>query len=416
KVTPKLSLDSSGKGEIILPIKSRTFISMQIGDSVLFNFLVEPGFDLKYIINEKSTMIKGNGSNENIYFQLIQPLISALNKRSDSLIEVKASVDKLLQTFNETEIKLTKLFNNYTDSFNINEINKYILKNGTLSTILLQKQKCLLSIENALIDSLSLYNKFGLIYNPIFKDTILIKTKYINFLNFLIYNFEQTIGNKIFKRNPKNNIYPILLFGSINNDQKYSERIKEFLLYAELTTELVENGINNTLENTCEVFFDVFKNSEYSKLLKKRISNYKPLSKDSPAPGFWGRSLSGKQISISDYKGKVLLIDIWATWCKPCISEFSYTDQILMPLTKNNDFVIIYASIDRDKNKWKTFVTKSNLARGINIVIEDKIVLDKYKISGVPRYILINKDGLIVNAFCEKPSLGTLKNRIKEIL
>ncbi len=316
-----------------------------------------------------------------------------------------------------SEIKIDDFHKKFLDSIPLPPNISYILKNSILTSLLLEKQKYLLSLERSQIDSLNLENKLGLINNIIFSDTLLFNSHYLNFLNFLIYNFEQTVSNKLYLKHPETNIFPILLFNELNKCDKYSDKIKEFLLYSSLATELAENGINPTLENLCEVFYKIYPKSNYSVFLKKYFNTLGNLTKGNKALDFQAKMLNGQSTSLSNFKGKLTLIDVWATWCAPCKEELPYTSKIQKKF-RNRNFSVIYLSIDKDESKWKIFLNKNKwmIDTGTNVITTNKDFKEFYKITSIPRYILIDENGLIIDAFCENPSKGNLENKINKIL
>lgn len=112
--------------------------------------------------------------------------------------------------------------------------------------------------------------------------------------------------------------------------------------------------------------------------------------------------LSIKEL-ITNFPGKPIFIDCWATWCGPCIGDFQYNEPLKEFLKKNN-IEIVYIAFEKNPEieKWKAFILKYNLA-GHHIMLNDSIKNDLVKNLGIdesgfaiPRYFLINKTGQIV--------------------
>ena len=105
----------------------------------------------------------------------------------------------------------------------------------------------------------------------------------------------------------------------------------------------------------------------------------------------------GNDVSLSDFRGKVVYIDIWATWCGPCKKEMPAMKALEAEYKDNKDIVFMGISVDASKNiqKWKDFVIKEQLP-GVQLFGGDMAgpTLSKpYKITGIPRFMLVGKDG-----------------------
>lgn len=103
-------------------------------------------------------------------------------------------------------------------------------------------------------------------------------------------------------------------------------------------------------------------------------------------------------ISTEDFRGKVLLIDFWASWCTPCREQNVELLKVYEEF-KNNDFEILGVSIDKDMDKWMSAVKKDGLAweNLIDTRGEESEILAKYgATSSVPQNFLIGKDGFIL--------------------
>ncbi|MDR1502084.1 MAG: TlpA family protein disulfide reductase [Prevotella sp.] len=130
--------------------------------------------------------------------------------------------------------------------------------------------------------------------------------------------------------------------------------------------------------------------------------------------------VTGKEFALSDFKGKVLYIDVWATWCGPCRKEFPAMKELEKQYHNNKDIVFVGVNVDisKDIQKWKDFLEKEQLP-GIQIFAGDKAnaeLMKPYKISGIPRFILIGKDGKLVMADAPRPSSPEIKAALDSAL
>ena len=126
---------------------------------------------------------------------------------------------------------------------------------------------------------------------------------------------------------------------------------------------------------------------------------------------------SGKQISLADFKGKVVLVDVWATWCGPCRGELPHLKKLEEEM-KGKEVVFIGVSVDeaKDRAKWKKFIVDEQLP-GIQLFASgwSKITKD-YKIEGIPRFMVFDREGKIVDATAPRPSNPALKALLEEVL
>jgi thiol-disulfide isomerase/thioredoxin len=124
-----------------------------------------------------------------------------------------------------------------------------------------------------------------------------------------------------------------------------------------------------------------------------------------------------KMHALSDYRGHVVLVDVWATWCAPCKAEIPHLEQLVEHF-KNDDVVFISVSVDKDQAKWEQFVKEKEM-KGVQLIADkafkSKIVSD-YVINGVPRFMLFDKEGKIVSVNAARPSNPRLKKMIEEQL
>lgn len=135
------------------------------------------------------------------------------------------------------------------------------------------------------------------------------------------------------------------------------------------------------------------------------------LAKGKQAPTFTCQDTSGKVVKLEDFRGKYVLIDLWATWCGPCCKEHPYFKQ-LEEEYHGKEIYFVSISTDRDKKLWMKKLKKDKLS-GIQLNMREiHHFMKVYKIAGIPRFILIDKEGKIVNVKMPYPS----DPKTKEIL
>lgn len=125
----------------------------------------------------------------------------------------------------------------------------------------------------------------------------------------------------------------------------------------------------------------------------------------------------GKMTAFSDLKGKVILVDMWATWCKPCREQIPYLKKLEEEM-KGKAIAIVSISVDEetDKDKWKQMIKDQQLG-GLQLFANGWTDMTKYyKISGIPRFLVFDKEGNIVSVDAPRPSSPELKALLEQYL
>ncbi|WP_321518228.1 TlpA disulfide reductase family protein [uncultured Bacteroides sp.] len=120
--------------------------------------------------------------------------------------------------------------------------------------------------------------------------------------------------------------------------------------------------------------------------------------------------INGKLHSFSEYKGKLLYVDFWATWCGPCKAEIPHLEKLAEHYKGNPKIQFISISVDTNIEAWKKMITTDAPAWPqfiVNKEQHEKISKD-WGIAAIPRFIMINPDGTINSADALRPSEGSL--------
>ncbi len=158
------------------------------------------------------------------------------------------------------------------------------------------------------------------------------------------------------------------------------------------------------LDQFYQLFNQMEKDSVYKAKIKAKYNNIKALQPGVPSPDFTAYDINGKEYHLKDFAGKPLYIDLWATWCGPCRAEIPYLDKIK---EQYKDKPVNFVSLDvyDQKPKWEQMVKAQKLS-GWQLINTDRNMpfLKKYVVDGIPRFILLDKNGKIIDADAPRPS------------
>ena len=133
----------------------------------------------------------------------------------------------------------------------------------------------------------------------------------------------------------------------------------------------------------------------------------------SKPPIFKAKSLQGRSVSLKDYKGKVLLIDFWATWCGPCREELPNVKKVYKEY-REKGFEILSVSLDHSEDVLKTHVKEESLdwTHIFNGSLpEGADIATQYGVESIPQMILIGRDGRILEVGLRGHALGEAVGR-----
>lgn len=227
---------------------------------------------------------------------------------------------------------------------------------------------------------------------------------YREYLKFTFKGAEEAISKKN-KENSSRSANIIQASNIFKNPFIKEHSLRLYLDYLLNTDETLDKAYQFLIDNTSN---EAFK-EEYT----IRYETLKKLTKGMPSPQFTGyKNYNGGTTSFTDFKGKYVYMDIWATWCSPCIREFPHLKAIEKEFrNKNIEFVSISIDKQEDHAKWIDMIKNQNLS-GIQLLADnewDTKFIKEYRINGVPRFILIDPEGDIISAEAPRPSDPKLK-------
>jgi thiol-disulfide isomerase/thioredoxin len=180
-------------------------------------------------------------------------------------------------------------------------------------------------------------------------------------------------------------------------------------------------NINTEYSNYEQIYNGYISNTNDPKLkesLSTIYNNIKAVEPGKPSPKFDYENQKGGKTSLESLKGKYVYIDVWATWCGPCLQEVPALQKVEEQYHgKNIEFVSISVDNIKDREKWSNLVDTKHLG-GIQLLADKDLRSDfilKYGILAIPRFILIDPNGNIVNFDAPKPSENKLIELFNEL-
>jgi len=163
---------------------------------------------------------------------------------------------------------------------------------------------------------------------------------------------------------------------------------------------------------------ELFLHDVNKKIFQEGIADYLKLAPGEPAPDFALPDAEGKVIHLSDFKGNIIYLDFWGTWCYPCIQEIPDALK-LQEEYKDKPVVFFYVAMEYDEagiNNWRQFILGKNERfghlldnkpfPGVHLVAEKQFLnpeIKTYKLNFAPNYVLIDQNGNLVSARAERP-------------
>ena len=144
-------------------------------------------------------------------------------------------------------------------------------------------------------------------------------------------------------------------------------------------------------------------------------TNYNSIQESKKAPGFTLVSTDGKEINLADYKGKVVILDFWATWCGPC--RRGVPDLVSIQKNYKDNVVVIGISLDDDRTKRDILPFMTEYGVNYPIVFgTSEVVMNYGNIRAIPTSFIIDQKGNIVDKHIGLVPKETYEKRIKGLL
>jgi len=153
----------------------------------------------------------------------------------------------------------------------------------------------------------------------------------------------------------------------------------------------------DSLKKLFDLFPSSFQKTKYGEVILTYINSKKGLKIGDKFIDIEGFDLKGLNHKLSEIKGKYILLEFWASWCKPCLGEIQNMSKNYEAF-KNKGFEIYSFSIDSNNENWRKAIEKYNIS-WINVTDNKgtySVMSAKYGVRGIPKNYLINPDGVII--------------------
>ena len=197
------------------------------------------------------------------------------------------------------------------------------------------------------------------------------------------------------------------------NEHVSNASISHHLVFKKLTDRINYGGGIDGIEKEMEALLASTDNVYYHNEIGKLKKEWSKLRAGLDAPEFDAYDREGNAVNLEDLQGKAVYIDVWATWCGPCIAEIPSLKEVEKDYHDANiSFVSVSIDKQSDAEKWKKFIVDRELG-GVQLMAENDWQSDiakGYNIKGIPRFILIDKEGKIVRADAPRPSSSEIRD------
>lgn len=401
--TVKTPVDQNGVFYIQTQLTTSDIYTIEHGGQQI-RFFIQPGDHITLNTDSRSLIqsatFKGNHANENNYIVDLEQLVRENEPQDYVAFYSQKEGDFLAAVDNRLQLM-------------VNDKQEYQKKNGTFDEVF---SEILVAVHAYDAANLKLkYPDYYRYYNP---DSVLVLSDtYDSFLQNLDVDNDENLYIPTYKEFAslyldfhanmdtlqKETPLTVRKFDSISS--LFTEPQIKSYLYHSLMKQTIDQSINEAAP-LLEKYQKLQKNPEYLAEINETFSSWSHLMNGKPAPTFEYQTPQGKKISLNSFKGKLVYIDIWATWCGPCLRELPSLQALEDKYGKSNDIVFVSVSIDQDKSNWLAMVKNKNMG-GVQLLADadwsSKIIND-YRISGIPRFILVGKEGEIIDANAPRPS------------
>ncbi len=396
---------SNANFHLNVPLKSTTTATIKLGAQSIDVYL-QPGYDLDVAISGndlyEGLIFSGKGSNINNYF------VAVANKFKHIEVELERKI----------RYATPKEFRTYLNQVKANKLRflrEYLQTNSLTAEVA--------KYAKSDIEYWFAFNLMNYPYeHPIFHNQsspMEVPDDYYDFMGEISLNNSSALPNKYYLYY----IQDYLSFMAALSENKALSRFeladkylkgKPLYFYKALQHSIALKRDNvPDAEAAAYYFINNCPYKLYGEFVKLAYQEAKGIVEGMDAPSFELADVDGNIVSLADYKGKVIFLDFWATWCRPC-TRLLPAHQKLQQQFKNDNVAFLYVSMDRNANKWRNYLANGTFPG--KHLFANKEMVKKYKVETLPYSVLIDADGKIVWQHTGGFSVQRTASRILELL
>ena len=392
------TLDNNGKGEITFsPVLNPGYAVLYGPKNIMYFYLIPTGKQslLKYKNGDLKFLGAGKAINEYLNGELLELLTLNYNQPENEFLSDWNKMFHNLQ-INIDSLSLNEEFKK-VERKRLHYLACNMLQNYPLHRARFLKQKYYLphsafyqQQEKIMIEDSEAYDLWE--YRQAFR------------------NYIQALASKNINNNPLSELRYALNY---TKKSIKDSNLQDYLIHTFMYGYVRKYGVKD-IHEFLPIYNDHVHNIKRKADFKEIYQKFSRITQGKQAPYFILPNAEGEKISISMLRGKYIYIDVWATWCLPCCRELPYLFK-LQEMYKGKPINFVSISIDEDESKWKGKIKTDNL-QGVQLRADRNNNFQKdYQISRIPRFILIDAEGKIIDENMTRPSDPKTINRIDSL-
>ncbi|MCB0634690.1 MAG: redoxin family protein, partial [Lewinella sp.] len=163
----------------------------------------------------------------------------------------------------------------------------------------------------------------------------------------------------------------------------------------------------NERREICQPYLDELNDPEIQDYINRRVEKLNAklgkIQEGGPAPEFVLRDPDGQIHQLSDFHGKIVYIDLWASWCGPCRQETPYLNELIRSYENDERIAFVSIAVRDDYSDWQQALAKDQ-PLSLQLYDDERFVYSTYTLGAIPQFVLIDRDGNIISINAPRPS------------